>query len=68
MLEQHTNIQDLKATDIYHKAPITIAPDALAVNALAMMQEKDISQIIVSEGTNYVGMIHMHDLMREGIL
>ena len=68
MLEKHTNIQDLNATDIYHKAPITIAPNELAVNALAMMQEKDISQIIVSEGTKYVGMIHMHDLMREGIL
>jgi arabinose-5-phosphate isomerase len=68
MLEQHTSIQDLKALDIYHKAPITIDPNELAVNALALMEQKDISQIIVAEESSYVGMIHMHDLMREGIL
>lgn len=68
MLEQHTSIQDLRALDIYHKAPITIAPNELAVNALSLMEQKDISQIIVAEESNYIGMIHMHDLMREGIL
>ena len=68
MLEQHTSIQDLRALDIYHKAPITIAPNELAVNALSLMEQKDISQIIVAEESSYVGMIHMHDLMREGIL
>jgi arabinose-5-phosphate isomerase len=68
MLEQHTSIQDLKALDIYHKGPITIDPNELAVNALSLMEQKDISQIIVAEESNYVGMIHMHDLMREGIL
>ncbi len=68
MLEEHTSIQALKAIDILHKTPITIASNELAVNALALMQEKDISQIIVADGTKYIGMIHMHDLMREGIL
>ena len=68
MLEQHTSIQDLKALDIYHKAPITIDPNELAVNALALMEQKDISQIIVANETTYFGMIHIHDLMREGIL
>jgi arabinose-5-phosphate isomerase len=32
------------------------------------MEQKDISQIIVAEDAKYIGMIHMHDLMREGIL
>ncbi len=68
MLEAHTSLQDLTALDIYHKAPITIGSDALAVNALELMQQKDISQIIVAEAGNYIGIIHMHDLMREGIL
>jgi arabinose-5-phosphate isomerase len=68
MLEQHATIQDLKALDIYHKAPITISPDELAVNALTIMEQKDISQIIVANETTYFGMIHIHDLMREGIL
>ncbi len=68
MLEQHNTIQQLTAADIYHKSPITIGADALAVEALALMQEKDISQIIVADDNQYIGMIHMHDLMREGIL
>jgi arabinose-5-phosphate isomerase len=68
MLEQHNSIQDLNAAAIYHQAPITISPDALAVEALALMEQKDISQIIVAEASNYIGIIHMHDLMREGIL
>jgi arabinose-5-phosphate isomerase len=68
MLEQHNSIHDLTAEAIYHKAPISISPNALAVEALALMQQKDISQIIVVDSSNYVGMIHMHDLMREGIL
>lgn len=68
MLEEHSSIQALKADDILHKTPITITSNELAVNALALMQEKDISQIIVADATIYMGMIHMHDLMREGIL
>ena len=68
MLEQHNSIQNLTAADIYHKAPITIGSEALAVEGLALMQEKDISQIIVADNNVYIGMIHMHDLMREGIL
>ena len=68
MLEQHSNIQDLVAKDIYHTGPITIAPSALAVEALSLMEQKDISQLIVAEGQKYIGMIHIHDLMKEGIL
>ena len=68
MLEQHSTIQNLTAADIYHPSPITIGAEALAVEALALMQEKDISQIIVVENNQYKGIIHMHDLMREGIL
>lgn len=68
MLEQHASIQDLTAASIYHKNPITISPMALAVEALSLMEQKDISQIIVAEGPQFVGMIHIHDLMKEGIL
>ena len=68
MLEEHASIQDLTAEAIYHKNPITISPMALAVDALSLMEQKDISQIIVAEGQQFVGMIHIHDLMKEGIL
>ncbi len=68
MLEQYNSIQDLTALNIFHKSPITISPNALAVDALTLMEQKDISQIIVADANKYIGMIHMHDLMREGIL
>ena len=68
MLEQHDNIQHLIAQDIYHTNPATIAPNALAVEALAIMEQKDISQLIVADNHQYIGMIHIHDLMKEGIL
>jgi len=51
-----------------HAGPITIAPEALAVEALALMEQKDISQLIVAKENTFVGMIHIHDLMKEGIL
>jgi len=68
MLENYYSIQDLTAATIFHAGPITIAPTALAVEALALMEQKDISQLIVAEGNTLVGMIHIHDLMKEGIL
>lgn len=68
MLEAHMSIQDLSASDIYHKTAVTISPKALAVEALSLMEQKDISQLIVADGHDYIGMIHMHDLMKEGIL
>jgi arabinose-5-phosphate isomerase len=68
MLEQHDNIQHLIAQDIYHTNPATIAPSALALEALAIMEQKDISQLIVADNHQYIGMIHIHDLMKEGIL
>ena len=68
MLEQHTTIQDLKAADIFHKKPISISPNTLAVEAFDLMKAHDISQVVVAENGRYMGMIHMHDLMKEGIL
>ena len=68
MLEQHNSIQDLKAADIFHKKPITISSNTLAIEAFDLMKMHDISQLIVADEGQYKGMIHMHDLMKEGIL
>jgi arabinose-5-phosphate isomerase len=68
MLEQHNSIQDLTAADIFHKKPITISSDTLAIEAFDLMKAHDISQLIVADEAHYKGMIHMHDLMKEGIL
>jgi arabinose-5-phosphate isomerase len=68
MLEKYSSLQDLTAAQIAHAAPVTISPNALAVEALALMEHHDISQLIVASNNKYVGMIHIHDLMKEGIL
>ena len=68
MLEHHNNFNQLIAKDIYHVSPKTIESKTLAVEALHIMEQNDISQLIVADNNMYVGMIHIHDLMKEGIL
>jgi arabinose-5-phosphate isomerase len=68
MLEQHNSIQDLTAAAIFHKQPITITSNTLAIEAFDLMKAHDISQLIVADEGQYKGMIHIHDLMKEGIL
>jgi arabinose-5-phosphate isomerase len=68
MLEQHNSIQELKAADILHKQPITISSNTLAIEAFDLMKSHDISQLIIADEGQYKGMIHIHDLMKEGIL
>ena len=68
MLEQHNSIQDLTAANIFHKQPITISSYSLAIEAFDLMKVHDISQLIVADEGQYKGMVHIHDLMKEGIL
>jgi len=68
MLEQHDNISQLQAKDIYSKRPKTIAPQALAIEALQLMKKYDITQLIVMDNNEYAGVLHLHDLLREGII
>jgi len=68
MLEQHNSIQDLTAADIFHKQPITISSNTLAIEAFDLMKVHDISQLIIADEGQYKGMVHIHDLMKEGIL
>ncbi len=68
MLEQHDNISQLQAKDIYSGNPKTIPSQALAVEALNLMKRFDITQLIVIENSEYAGVLHLHDLLREGII
>lgn len=68
MMEKYENINDLTASDIMSENPKTIDADELAVNALNMMQKKNISQIIVTKRQQFFGFIHLHDLLKEGII
>ncbi|MFS4417829.1 KpsF/GutQ family sugar-phosphate isomerase [Maribacter sp. 2307ULW6-5] len=68
MLNRHDNIKGLTARDIMTKNPKTIPADTLAVKALEQMQNKGISQLLATENNAYVGVIHLHNLINEGIL
>ncbi len=58
----------VKASDIMSRSPKTIDRSALAVEALELMKDNNISQLIVTDHEQYEGMIHLHDLIREGII
>lgn len=68
MLEKNMDASGVKAADIMSRNPKTIAYDELAVNALELMREYDITQLLVMKGDQYHGIIHLHDLIREGII
>jgi arabinose-5-phosphate isomerase len=68
MLEKDIDIEHKKAKDIMSKAPKSIAPDALAVDALDRMRKNNITQLIVKTGEEYTGVIHLHDLIKEGLV
>jgi arabinose-5-phosphate isomerase len=48
--------------------PKTITPESLAVDALDLMRKFDITQLVVASEGNYLGIIHLHDLVREGLI
>ena len=67
-LEKKGSIDNLKAGDIMTKNPKTIETGELAINALSIMKQRKITQVIITENNNYLGIVHIHDLIREGIL
>jgi arabinose-5-phosphate isomerase len=68
MLEKGNDIIHTTAKDIMGIHPKTIEGDALAVDALDRMRKNNITQLIVTEDKHYAGVIHLHDLIREGII
>jgi arabinose-5-phosphate isomerase len=68
MLQQYNDVDPLRAADILSPQPKTIAEDELAVQALELMRQHDITQLPVTRAGKYIGMLHLHDLIREGII
>ncbi|MCO6462311.1 MAG: KpsF/GutQ family sugar-phosphate isomerase [Saprospiraceae bacterium] len=66
MLERNTDINNLRARDIMTHSPKTIQGSQLAVNALQMLKNLNITQLLVMDGDIYSGVIHIHDLLKEG--
>lgn len=69
MLSKGMDASILRAKDIMGQRPKTIQAEALAVNALEMLRQYSITQLIVTNAIGeYLGMIHLHDLIREGLI
>jgi arabinose-5-phosphate isomerase len=68
MLTNNVQIDKVKASDIMTINPKTIGPEELAVTALDMLRKKQITQLAVTENGLYLGIIHLHDLVKEGLI
>ena len=68
MLMKHPNIEAVKVNEIMTKNPTTIEKSAHVADALNVMQSKEISVLPVMENGKYIGMIHIHDIIKEGII
>ena len=68
MLEKNVSLERIKASDIMTLNPKTIEKDEFAVKALHLMQQANITQLVVMDGSKVGGFIHLHDLLKEGIV
>lgn len=68
MLERDIDFRQLQAHQLMTTSPKTIQKDAMAVEALTLMRHHSITQLVVVDGEAYLGFIHLHDLIREGII
>jgi arabinose-5-phosphate isomerase len=67
MLEKN-GLDFIQAKDIMTKHPKTITPNEMAVNALDIMRQNEIVHLVVVENKKYLGIIHLHDLVKEGLI
>jgi arabinose-5-phosphate isomerase len=68
MMEKYPSFENLKAIDIMNPTPKTIDYNEMAVNALVVMKQFNITQLIVLKDNLYFGVVHLHDLLNEGII
>lgn len=69
MLQNNSNIQSLCAKDIMSKEPKTINANSLAKEAMQYLNKHNINQIIVKDSdSHYAGILHIHELIKEGIV
>lgn len=68
MLSKTDNFSSLTAKDIMSANPKRISPDAMAVDAKELMEDNGITQLLVEDDGKYAGVIHLHDLVKEGII
>jgi arabinose-5-phosphate isomerase len=68
MLSKVDDFSSLTAKDIMSSNPKRIAEDAMAIDAMEVLEENGISQLLVEKEGHYAGVVHLHDLIKEGII
>ncbi|NMH29461.1 KpsF/GutQ family sugar-phosphate isomerase [Flavobacterium silvaticum] len=68
MLNDRDNFSDLRAADIMTRSPKSIKPTDMVTDALNLMEDFSITQLIVLDGSQYKGVIHLHDILKEGVV
>ncbi len=68
MLEKNSSLDNITAKEIMSFNPRTITPESMAVDALDLLRKHDITQLLVATDKKYMGIIHLHDLVREGLI
>ena len=68
MVEKGEPLSSLKASDIMSRNPKVIGKGELAVNAFSIMEKNKITSVVVLDEGKYVGLVHIHDILREGIV
>ncbi len=68
MLQKNISLNNITARDIMSYNPKTIDKNTLVIDALTLMRQNSITQLLVLDNAKYVGVIHIHDILREGIL
>ena len=68
MLSETEDLSQQKAENIMSKNPVSITIDSMAIDAMELMETHEISQLLVTDQGNYAGVIHIHDLIKEGII
>ncbi len=67
MMQKNIRYEKMKARDIMTKSPKTVGSDTMAVEALALMKKFNITQLVVTDKKKFLGFVHLHDLLKEGI-
>lgn len=68
MLEKTNSLDKLKAEDIMSLKPKVVSPDEYAINAFELMRNNNITSLVVAENGKYLGIVHIHDMLKEGFV
>ena len=68
MLENQRDWSSFDATDIMNSNPKMVKEEELATHALKIMQQNNISQVVVVKADKYIGIVHIHDILKEGLV